>query len=73
MSYKSSQNVKNICGKKLEKHVKRSFFIKQVREFFFTQVAKYHFLNNLLDLGDYDVMLNKQIHQHKFPLAAKAE
>lgn len=53
--------------------LKGLFFIKQVREFFFTQVAKYHFLNNLLDLADYDVTLNKQIHQHKFPLAAKAE
>lgn len=53
--------------------LKGLFLIEQVREFFFTQVAKYHFLNNLLDLGDHDVMLNKQIHQHKFPLAAKAE
>lgn len=73
MSYKSSQNVKNICGKKLEKHVKSSFFYWVGEGIFLYPGGKIAFLNNLPDLGDYDVMLNKQIHQHKFPLAAKAE
>lgn len=73
MSYKSGKNVKNICSKKLEKHVKSSFFYWVGEGIFLYPGGKIAFLNNLPDLGDYDVMLNKQIHQHKFPLAAKAE